>query len=105
MLAAKNTYIDSAYHTLRSISQDTQKRLEYEAREKAILDHNQMMFEAKQQGWEEGRKEGREEGEKNSTKRINQLNRLLIQDKRYSDLERSVNDQNFQCQLLKEYNI
>jgi len=117
MLAAKNTYIDSAYHTLQSISQDTQKRLEYEAREKAILDHNQMMFEAKQQGWEEGRKEGREEGrkegreegreegEKNSTKRINQLNKLLIQDKRYSDLERSVNDQDFQYKLLEEYDI
>lgn len=39
-----------------------EKRLEYEAREKAIRDYNQLMFEAKQNGWKEGRKEGREEG-------------------------------------------
>ncbi|MCX4326417.1 MAG: hypothetical protein OSJ45_03865 [Lachnospiraceae bacterium] len=40
------------------ISQDKQKRLEYEAREKVIMDHNQMMFESKESGREEGRKEG-----------------------------------------------
>lgn len=36
------------------ISQDKQKRLEYEAREKAIRDHNQMIFEARESGREEG---------------------------------------------------
>ena len=32
------------------ISQDKQKRMEYEAREKTIRDHNQMMFEAEERG-------------------------------------------------------
>ena len=50
MLATKNPYIKSAYEQLQVISQDKQKRLEYEAREKAIRDHNQMMYEAKQLG-------------------------------------------------------
>ena len=54
MLAAKNPYIDSAYQQLQIISQDKQKRLEYEAREKAVRDHNQMMFEAEQRGKEQG---------------------------------------------------
>ena len=48
MLATKNPYIKSAYEQLQVISQDKQKRLDYEAREKAIRDHNQMMYEAEQ---------------------------------------------------------
>ena len=62
MLAEKNIYIQSAYKTLQVISQDDQKRMEYEAREKAIHDFNQGMLEAREGGKEEGRKEGREEG-------------------------------------------
>ena len=48
MLATKNPYIESAYEQLQVISQDNEKRWEYEAREKAVRDHNQMMFEAKE---------------------------------------------------------
>jgi len=47
MIAEKDPYIKSAYDQLQIISQDEQKRLEYEAREKAILDYNQGMPEAK----------------------------------------------------------
>ena len=50
MIAKKDPYIKSAYDQLQRISQDEQKRLEYEAREKAILDYNQGMFEAEQRG-------------------------------------------------------
>lgn len=50
MLAEKNAYIHHAYQQLQVISQDKEKRLEYEAREKAILDHNQLILEAKQSG-------------------------------------------------------
>ena len=55
MLATKNPYIKSAYDHLQVISQDKKKRLEYELREKAIRDHNQMMYEAEQRGIEQGR--------------------------------------------------
>jgi len=54
MLAAKNPYIESAYQQLQIISQDTEKRLEYEARQKAILDYNQGILEAEQRGHEDG---------------------------------------------------
>lgn len=46
----KDPYIKSAYDQLQIISQDEQKRMEYEAREKAILDYNQGMYEAEQRG-------------------------------------------------------
>ena len=79
MLAEKNTYIGSAYQHLQVISQDKQKRMEYEAREKAVRDYNQGILEAEQRG----------------EARINKLNSLLIKDKRYNDLERSTNDSSF----------
>ena len=109
MIATKNPYIESAYQQLQIISQDKEKRLEYEAREKAILDYNQAMKEAKETGWETGREigrmEGREEGEKKSREQINRLNALLIQDERYNDLQKSVKDYEFQKQLMSEYGI
>lgn len=97
MLAEKNIYIGSAYEQLQVISQDRKKRLEYEAREKAILDYNQGMFEAEQRGMQQGIQLERE--------RINRLNTLLLQHKRYNDLERSASDTEFQRQLMSEYGI
>ncbi len=41
------------------ISQDKQKQMEYTARQKAILDYNQGMLEARQQGRQEGKQETR----------------------------------------------
>jgi len=101
MLAEKNTYIDSAYQRLQVISQDKEKRLEYEAREKAIRDYNQFMYEAEQRGLEQGQKLGLEQGQQ----RINNLITQLMQDKRYADLERSAKDPAFQRQLMSEYGI
>ncbi len=48
MIAEKDPYIQSTYEHLLVISQDEQKRLEYEARQKAFLDYNQSIFEAEQ---------------------------------------------------------
>ena len=100
MLAQKDTYIESAYEQLQVISQDEEKRLEYEARQKAIWDHNQMMLEAEERGEERGREQGEEQ-----IQRINKLNALLIKDKHFEDLERSTNDEDFQKQLMEQYGI
>lgn len=64
MLATKNIYIQSAYNTLQVISQDEEKRIEYEAREKALRDYNQGMLEAEERGWTAGEKAGIEKGKK-----------------------------------------
>lgn len=64
MLASRNKYIKSAYEQLRVISQSTEKRLEYEAREKAIRDYNQVMYEAQTRGLKEGLEQGIEQGMK-----------------------------------------
>ena len=62
MVAEKNVYIGSAYRHLQIISQDEEKRMEYEAREKAIRDYNQGMFEAEQRGEARGEARGEERG-------------------------------------------
>ena len=105
MLAEKNMYIGSAYQHLQVISQDEEKRLEYEARAKAIRDYNQIMLEAEQRGRVEGEAIGETRGEAQGIERVNKLNTLLINDKRLQDLERSVNDAAFQKQLMSEYRI
>ena len=58
MLATRNPYIKSAYEQLQIISQDKTKRLEYEAREKAVRDYNQLMYEAEERGKEIGKEIG-----------------------------------------------
>ena len=62
MIAAQNKYIGSAYRHLQMISQDDEKRMEYEARAKAIRDYNQGMLEAEQRGEARGRAEGEARG-------------------------------------------
>ncbi len=73
MIAEKDPYIKSAYEQLQIISQDKDKQLEYEAREKAIRDFNQQMYEAELRGEQRGRiegvKQGRMEGEKHGEQR------------------------------------
>ena len=97
MLAEKDSYIDSAYRQLQIISQDEQMRMEYEAREKAMRDYSEMMYEADMRG--------EERGEKRATLRINKLNSLLSRDNRIADLVRSTSDPAFQKQLMGEYGI
>ncbi|KLU71450.1 MAG: hypothetical protein RHS_2765 [Robinsoniella sp. RHS] len=53
-MAEKNEYINEAYQILKNISADDQKRYEYESREKAIRDHNHIIYMAKKEGRESG---------------------------------------------------
>ena len=61
--------------------------------------------EGRKEGREEGREEGKEEGIEAATKRINRLNKCLIQDERFDDLRRSAEDVDYQKRLIEEYNI
>lgn len=51
-MAKLNEYMEEAVNTLFELSADEKKRLEYEAREKAIRDHNTQMNSAEQRGIE-----------------------------------------------------
>ena len=76
MAAEGNEYTQKAYERLVELSADEEKRMEYEARQKALRDYQHMMNSGWRQGYgkgkeagveagrEEGRKEGVEEGRK-----------------------------------------
>ncbi len=89
MIAQKNSYIESAYQKLQNISQEKEKRLEYEAREKVIRDHNQMILESETRGQTE----------------MILLIQKLIQNKRFEDISRIEKDIPYLIQLCKEYSI
>ena len=71
-MAGTSEYIEEAYRELERMSADERARLEYEARQKAIRDHDAIMSSAwetgmekgLQQGMEKGLQEGREQGMK-----------------------------------------
>lgn len=58
MISNENSYIGKAYERLERLSADEQKRLEYEAREKAIRDYNHQM----KMNWQDGHEAGVQEG-------------------------------------------
>ena len=58
MLAKEDSYIGKAYERLTNISANEEKRLEYEAREKAIRDYNHQM----RSNWKAGHEAGLEQG-------------------------------------------
>ena len=72
MAAETSPQVERAYERLVNISADEEKRLEYEAREKAIRDYNYLMdYNLKkglEAGMEKGIKEGRIEGRKEGRK-------------------------------------
>ncbi|MCC8049906.1 MAG: hypothetical protein LIP10_04500 [Clostridiales bacterium] len=63
-MAGKNEYLDEAYNTLLELSADEKKRLEYEAREKALRDYNFGMNCARKEGEQVGEERGTKKKEK-----------------------------------------
>ena len=100
-MAGEDTYINEAYEVLQKLSADERKRLEYEARQKAILDYNSQMSSAR----EEGREEGIQIGEKRGEARLNVLNEHLIKDNRLDDLKKAIVDETYREKLYEEYKL
>ncbi len=97
MLAKKDPYIEKAYECLQAISRDKEKRMEYEAREKALRDYNEGMLEAEERGIAIGEERGQE--------RINELNRRLISEGRADEVLKAAADKERQGKLLRFYGI
>lgn len=53
-MAGTNEYLGEAYETLKKLSADEKKRIEYEAREKALKDYNTQMGSAERRGEKRG---------------------------------------------------
>ena len=101
MLAKKDSYLNQAYQKLQIISQDKEKRLEYEAREKAVRDYNQGMLEAREEGLQEGMEQGIEQG----TEQLGKLIAALIASGRVDDAQKAATDKQTRDILYKEFHI
>ena len=90
---SEDTYINEAYEVLQKLSADERKRLEYEARQKAILDYNSQMSSS------------REEGIRIGEARLKVLCDHLLNDGRIEDLRKAVSDEAYTEKLYKEYGL
>ena len=100
-MAGEDTYINEAYEVLQKLSADERKRLEYEARQKAILDYNSQMSSAKEEGIQIGEKRGIKKGEN----RLNGLYESLMKDNRLDDLRKAIEDEPYREKLYEEYRL
>ncbi|MCD8149065.1 MAG: Rpn family recombination-promoting nuclease/putative transposase, partial [Clostridiales bacterium] len=96
-MAHTDEYIGEACEALKKMSADEKKRLEYEAREKALRDYNSQVKSYYDRGREEGREESRE--------RINALNLKLAELGRTDDITRAAADGVYQQKLLQEFGL
>lgn len=97
MLAEKSEALKEAAVTMRKLNADERIRMQCEAREQ--IEHD--MASSYQHGLEVGKREGKREGEA----RVNQLIQILIQKSRSEEIERMVNDGEYQEQLFKEFGL
>lgn len=88
-MAEKDEYIDEAYELLKKMSADDRKRLEYEAREKAMRDYNTQMKSSLERGEE----------------RLNSLNRQLLKMNRMNDLVKAVSNKEYRQKLYLEFGL
>ena len=88
-MAEKDEYIDEADELLKKMSADDRKRLEYEAREKAVRDYNTQMKSSLERGEE----------------RLNSLNRQLLKMNRMNDLVKAVSNKEYRQKLYLEFGL
>ena len=104
-MAEKNQYIEKAYEALKNISADQEKRLEYEAREKALRDHDYLMKSNWEAGLEAGEKIGINKGIEQGEGRVNRLIQLLIVNSHTDEIEKAVSDKEYQQALFRELHL
>ena len=59
----KDSYMEEAYEMLKHMSVDEKKRLEYEARDKAVRDYHSQMPGMREEDFAEGKEQGKKAGE------------------------------------------
>lgn len=112
-MAKTNEYLDEAYQELQHLSADDRKRLEYEAREKAIRDYNWMMQSAEeiglergmQKGMERGIEKGIEQGIARGEANFARLTEILLEESRMDELKKAASDKEYRGQLYEKYGI
>ena len=85
-MAKTNEYLDEAYNTLLNLSADEKKRLEYEAREKALKDYNTQISSAEKRGLKAGEESGLRRGKELGIQEARQVFKLYMQGKSQEEI-------------------
>ena len=104
-MAVEGTYINEAYEVLQKLSADERKRLEYEARQKAILDYNSQMSSSREEGIQIGETSGEARGIQIGEARYKTLCDQLLKDGRIEELRKANSDESYTEKLYKEYGL
>ena len=100
-MAKGDPYMEEAKSVMDKINQDATERHLYLRREMAYIDEQSRIRTAENIGL----KRGMERGMKQGIERINELNVRLIREKRFDDLEKAAQDQEYQKKLLEEFQL
>ena len=90
-MAKTNEYLDEAYKTLIELSADDKKRLEYEAREKALRDYNSQMENAEKRGIKIGEERGIIIGEERGVVKAKKVFQLYMQGRTKEEIAQECN--------------
>ena len=104
-MSERNEYIQCAYEELERLSQDRQKRLEYETRQKNIRDYNSQMKSARIQGEEIGMQKGKQQGKQQAEEQILALGKALQRAGRSEEAIKAMTDEKYLKKLLKEFGV
>lgn len=101
MIAEKEPDVGAAVAKMREFTEDERLREEYLLEEKIERDRRAALNTAFRRGKEEGEQEGKCQGEE----RVLKLNRKLMAEKRYDDLEKATEDEVYREKLYREFNL
>lgn len=91
---------------LQYMKHTTLDNLDVTVKDQRIIRLDEIVFEVKQsEEWEEVRMNIYEIGLENGEERLNRLYLILIDNKRYEDLEKAARDKEYREQLYKEYQL
>lgn len=102
MLANEDSYIGKAYERLTNISANEEKRLEYEAREKAIRDYNHQMKSNWKAGHEAGLEQGIQQGFLSGVELTRKALKLFAKGKSVQEIAKELNISEEQIQKMIE---
>ncbi len=109
MLADKNEDIREGIVTLKELSEDEKIQMECEARERPRRDFASATNRGYKNGFSEGRETGFSEGHASGLEagvdRMSKLNKILLGEKKYDDLEKASADEEYRNSLFLRYNV
>lgn len=105
MLAKENEYIEEAAMTMFDVSAEENIRLQCEARQRYEEDRVSILASGMRQGMALGIEQGIEQGIKLEAERYSALTRLLIEEKKYEELKKIAEDEEYRKASYKKYHI